>query len=329
LYHKYSKQHRTSPNLRIVQITRESPLAGDDITLLSAIMSAQASAAARQRRSIMVRTRSNLFTRNPLLTYFGLAYAISWAFWLPLAASEQGLLSVKLSGAVFSRLAALGPVAAALLVSHIEGGRRAVHGLLRGLLGWRVGIHWYLAAALAYPALIGVALGIDLLLGGGALTHPVNDLKHLHMPFWFLLAINPPFLLCEEIGWRGFALPRLQRKYSAWLATLILGVLWVLWHIPSYLMLGSIHTGVSFPFWAFAILLMSFVFTWLYNGTKGSVLHPWLFHLSMNWSGFLIPYTDRARGFVSVLVIVAIALIVILARPGRLGPEKHTGTEAQ
>jgi membrane protease YdiL (CAAX protease family) len=266
--------------------------------------------------------------QHPLATYFILAYAISWAFWLPLAASSHGLIPVRLPGTVFYSLAALGPLLAALLASGLEGGRPAVRTLLSGLTKWRVGLRWYLAALLGYPALLLVALALDLLLGG-APSWPIDDLRGIHMPFWFLLVINAPFVLCEEIGWRGYALPRLQaagntpqRTRSALWATLVLWVLWATWHVPSFLMRDSLHHDTSFTLWTVWLLQMAILLTWLYNGSGGSVLLAWLYHAAMNYAGFVVPLGDRGRIFAGVLLLVATVLIVTLSGPRRLGRRK-------
>jgi membrane protease YdiL (CAAX protease family) len=265
----------------------------------------------------MVNAKRSLLRRYPVVAYFLLAYAISWVFWLPLAASSHGWLPVHLPATVFYSLAGLGPVCAALVVSHAEGGRTAVRALLGKLMRWRVGVRWYLVAILGYPALWLAGLGIDVLLGGTP-AWPPPDLADLHMPFWFLMAIMPLFVLGEEIGWRGYALPRLQRDRSALSASLILSVLWSLWHIPSFLTRNSIHQDQSFALFMFWILQMTTVLTWLYNNTGGSVLHTWFFHVAMNYAGFLAPATMRARVLGSVFILAAVVLVVVLAGPARL-----------
>ena len=115
---------------------------------------------------------------------------------------------------LFYSLAALGPLLAAVIASYVTGGRSAIHDLFGGLVKWRVEARWYLAALLGYPGLLLAALALDLALGG-APYWPADDLRGIHMPFWFLLVLNPPFVLCEEVGWRGYALPRLQKGRSA------------------------------------------------------------------------------------------------------------------
>jgi membrane protease YdiL (CAAX protease family) len=262
-------------------------------------------------------TKPGLLKRYPLVAYFVLAYAISWAFWMPLAASSHDLIPVRLPAVVFYNLAALGPVLAAIIVSGIEGGRPAVRALLEKVLKWRVGVRWYLAALLGYPALFLIGSGLDVLLGGNPSWPPPN-LTDLHMPYWFLLVIMPPFVLGEEIGWRGYALPRIQTGRSALAASFILGVLWGLWHIPSALMRNSLHQGQPFLPWMAWIFLMTVALTWLTNSTGGSVLIAWLYHAAMNYVAFLTPATMRGMVFASVLVLVAVVLIVILAGPAQL-----------
>jgi uncharacterized protein len=265
----------------------------------------------------MMEEEPSLLKRYPLVAYFVLAYAISWGFWLPLAASSHNLIPIDLPAVVFYNLAALGPVLAAVIISGIEGGKPAIRALLGKLLKWRVGVRWYLAALLGYPALCLAGSGLDLLLGGVP-SWPPPDLADLHMPFWFLLVIMPPFVLGEEIGWRGYALPRIQSGHGALSASFILSVLWGLWHIPSFLMRDSIHQDQPFLLWMVWLFLMTVVLTWLYNNTGGSVLHAWFFHVAMNYAGFLIPATMRGRAIGSVFILVAIVLIVILAGPARL-----------
>jgi membrane protease YdiL (CAAX protease family) len=160
-------------------------------------------------------------------------------------------------------------------------------------------------------------LAIDLLIGSKP-SWPPPGLDGLHMPYWFLLLIMPPFVLGEEIGWRSYALPRLQKRHSAWWASVILCALWGAWHIPSFLTRNSIHQDQSFLLFMYWLLQMTVVITWVYNNTAGSVLHTWLFHVSMNYTGFLTPFTMRAAIIATVLVLTGVVLIVILAGPARL-----------
>lgn len=273
--------------------------------------------------------KPGLLRQYSLVTYFVLAYAISWAFWLPLAASSHDLIPIDLPAVVFYNLAALGPVLAAIIVSGAEGGKPAVRALLGKVLKWRVGVRWYLAALLGYPALFLAGSGLDMLLGGTP-SWPPPGLLDFHMPYWFLLVVMPPFVLGEEIGWRGYALPRIQTGHSALAASFILGALWALWHVPSFLMRNSLHQSQPFLPWMVWLLLMTIVLTWLYNNTGGSVLIAWLYHAAVNYAGFLVSATMRGRVLVSVLVLVAVVLIVILAGPARLsrsGKEEHAGIQ--
>ena len=86
----------------------------------------------------------------------------------------------------------------------------------------------------------------------------------------------------EEIGWRGYALPRLQKKLHPLLASLVLGILWGIWHLPYFLIEGSVHQKMGLPFFILATIGYTLLYTWIYNGTKGSVLLICLLHAANN-----------------------------------------------
>jgi membrane protease YdiL (CAAX protease family) len=151
---------------------------------------------------------------------------------------------------------------------------------------------------------------------------------------FFLFAGGPVF---EEIGWRGFALPRLQRLYGPLIGSLILGTLWALWHSPLFLIPswdtphGSFLDAALFLVWAVSITI---VFTWVFNNTKGSVLMAILAHGSVNTAGaavytlFPAPVvTGSITGFVFGFGVAAV-VVVILTR-GRLGYQQEEPTRVR
>jgi membrane protease YdiL (CAAX protease family) len=129
------------------------------------------------------------------------------------------------------------------------------------------------------------------------------------------------FTLTEETAWRGFALPRLLKKYNALAASLILGLLWGLWHIPLFLIPGSFQASLSFPGFLLSALATSILFTWLFNHTNGSVLIAGLFHAATDVSiAALGVMTGGGRLFwlfIALQWAVALA-VVLLAGPARL-----------
>lgn len=213
----------------------------------------------------------NIVKRNPLLAFFLLAYLLSWYPWLlHLAHVTRGQ----------GGLNPLGPFVAALILSGIIGGWRSIKGLLKRLVGWRVSVWWY-AFVLLLPTVICV-LGVSLNLLLGAPRPTAAQLaKWPEMPSRFLFIFL--FIgLGEEPGWRGFALPRLQQKYSELGASLILAVFWAVWHLP----LTATELKVQYvPQFLVAILSATVVHTWVFNRTKGSVLLQMIFHSAVNTVG--------------------------------------------
>ena len=211
----------------------------------------------------------SLVRRYPLTAFFVLACALSWWPWI--------LYSVGLST---TPIVGVGPFLAALLVLAVTEGKSGVVGLLRRMVRWRVGIQWYAVALLLPIVVILAAAALNVFLLGAQRTSSVADLGGWSsFLLLFLLSLLIPGLAgtWEEPGFRGFALPRLQFRYSALIASLILGVLWAFWHLP------FVVTGEQI--WIDATLFIiewSIVYTWLFNNAKGSVLIVMLFHAMNN-----------------------------------------------
>jgi membrane protease YdiL (CAAX protease family) len=178
---------------------------------------------------------------------------------------------------------------------------------------WRVNLRWY-GVALLLPVAFGLsAFGLNLLLGA---PMPVAA----QLPPWaVILSVFLSQLafiqVGEELGWRGFALPRLLEGRSALAASLILGLLWLGWHLPSYAT-GTISAiFIPFPF------ITAFVFTWLYQHTNGSVLIAILFHSMLNTVGAIIyplftgTYLEQMLWLFVVANLLAAGAVVALTGP--------------
>ncbi len=234
------------------------------------------------------------FTRNPLVAFFALAFAFSWSI-VPIG----GFLPI-------------GPLIAALVVLAIIEGRLGLADLGRRMLRWRVGKRWYAFAILVPLAMVSVVIGISFALGT-----PVSVLDGLD-PWYLLIAlflfrlINPmDGPMGEEPGWRGFALPRLQAKHSPLVATLILGVIVAAWHLPLVFLPGEELS----PIFLLGTVGVTFMYTWIYNHTQGSVLMTITAHaaqgvIAFAALGFIGSEETRAVIiYTAVLVLVAIALL--------------------
>ena len=171
---------------------------------------------------------AQLIRRHPLTTFFVLAFGITWVVWVPRAAGAQL--------GVVGQVSTWAPVIAALLAAALTGGRDAVKELGARLVRWRVGWQWYLVVILGPAAFSLAVAGVYTLFGGSwsaAAPLALREGPLVLLPL-FLLLLTLTDGLGEELAWRGFALPRLLTRYNAFVASLVLGVLWGLWHLPLF-----------------------------------------------------------------------------------------------
>jgi len=227
---------------------------------------------------------TRLIRRTPALSFFVLAFLLSWSIWVPLALDHFGVFSTRLpEGLVVlaRQLGTLGPAIAASIVARIADGRGGTRALW-GLLGrWRVKWTWYAAAVLVFPALLLLAALVYRLLPGAGPLPAVEVTTASVVVTVIVLAIS---VIGEEVGWRGFALPRLQRTTTALGASLLLGAVWTAWHIPFWIVLGELEQ-FGWTYWLLSwlwITVGSIYLTWLMNNTGNSLPMALLFHGGYN-----------------------------------------------
>ena len=250
----------------------------------------------------------SLVKRHPIITFFVLALALSWWPWILYA-----------FGLYPAPIASFGPFLAALVVLAITQGKSGIGGLLRRMVRWRVGLRWY-AVALLLP--VGIALAataLNVLLGARAPSAAdLGGWTGLFSTFAVVLLIPGIGGTWEEPGWRGFALPSLQAGRSALVASLILGAVWALWHLP-LLAIGQMGG------WDIVIIMAwTLVLTWVYNGTGGSVLIVMLFHAMFNTVSlsFISPMFSGADSVRQSWLLAAVWCAVAVAVVMWAGP-KH------
>ena len=264
---------------------------------------------------------SNYVKRFELPLFFLLSLLISWAVWIPEAAATLGgREATAASGGPLGLLAVWGPGLSAIVLSLLMAGKAGTRELFRPIRRWRVGIQWYLLV-LFYPAAIWLmACVVDAVLGRSyeltfmpILTY-FGPEQAVMVPIALISVL--PNTLGEELGWRGFALPKLQARYNALISSIILGLFWGVWHIPLWIALG--RTGVTLPIDAVATVGAAILYTWVYNSTGGSLLLVWLFHFAMTATGYFLAqiptFTDDILGWCIVVLVVIIAGPVHLSR---------------
>jgi len=257
-----------------------------------------------------------------LWLYFLIAYAFSWAFWIPDALAAHGVvMPAGLAGFLASPLnpAAFGPLFSALLLTLLQQGWKGVLQLLKRGIDFRFKKAWLLVILLLPFVLFGGSVWASSLAG----VRPI-DLSVVSNPPYALIAffviIFTAGPLQEEFGWRGYALPRLQSRFNAVTSGIILGFFWWLWHLPAVFIPGRFMTDDLAVFLALlaVITLTAILFTWIYNNTNGSVLAAMLTHASMNWSIWLAMPNMKmdlpTSGF--MIAILGVAVLVIVKKWG-------------
>jgi len=208
-------------------------------------------------------------------------------------------------------LPAIGPALAAVVVTAASDGRAAINPLFKPLLQWRVGKVW-LIIAISSPAVLLVAGKIVTQALGLAPTAPPQGRNIIGVAIGALV-IALFSNTWEEVGWRGFALPRLQKHHSALVATLAVGVLWCLWHLPLFFWKENPMSAYPFLPWSIGTVALCFIYTWLYNSTQGSLLVVTLFHVLGNTLGAVISGVSIVA-LTTIYVLVAGLLVAVFGR---------------
>lgn len=256
---------------------------------------------------------------NQLVAFFILSYGISWSLWVPAAIFSGPQPSSLALALVF--VGAFGPTLAAVVLTNLRGGKVDLKELLGRLLAWHVGLRWYMVVLFGTVAIGLLTVVLEGLMGGPAPgLSPTVPWHFLPPAFLIGLLVGGP--LNEEVGWRGYALPKLQEGMRALTASLVLGVFWALWHLPLFFVAGT--SQADFPFVPFVlwVVALSVLFAWVYNGTGGSLLVVVLAHGAVNFTaGFLFPIFPALAGGVrpfviyTALFVVAAALVVLFTGP--------------
>jgi membrane protease YdiL (CAAX protease family) len=221
--------------------------------------------------------------RHQLISFFVLTYAIMYGVMFGFIYLRPGQplqpWSLVWAVGIFS------PTISAIFLSWMIGGVTEVKHLLAGFTRWKVGVGWYLAALFLLLGPLVIAMVYI------ALGHPPVGLRP-GVTLFSLLGITLFQLfsgpIAEEAGWRGFALPRLESKHGALVASLILGAIWTFWHLPFFYMTGATQMGIPMPIYLFLVVTLTIYLTWLYNNTRGSLAITTLAHFTYNLSSTLI-----------------------------------------
>jgi membrane protease YdiL (CAAX protease family) len=218
--------------------------------------------------------------KHPVASFFALALALSWAVWIP----GTLLLSDTASTALLF-VGSFGPAVAGVLLTKARG--RSLRAWVRDMARFRIGTRWWLIAV-GLPVGIAAVSTVVYAIRIGRIDPSTLSRR---VPLWLfgLVVISLVGGGNEEPGWRGYALPVLQREYSALTASVVIGVVWAIWHLPMFVLSNSLYAGQPFSLYAPMVVLFSIVMTWFYNSTGGSVPAAMLLHAGVNSANALVP----------------------------------------
>ncbi len=264
--------------------------------------------------------------RHAFIVFVALAVLISWFPWFT---GGTGFL-------VF------GPSIAGVIIIAVTSGKTGLRDLGQRALRWRVGFIWWAIALFSTGLIILFSIAINAaLLGGGFPDFAMFREEWYLAPLFFAITlIGGP--LGEEFGWRGFALQNLQSKYSPIVASVIIGIVWALWHLPLFFQPGSLHAQIGIamlPVFIAGEIVLATIMTWVYNHTNGSLLVGGIIlHNADNfWASTLITNETMKTAFfggtqsqfdmqlyiVSTIVGVLAILILAAVTKGNLGLSKE------
>ncbi len=270
-----------------------------------------------------------LVSRHPVVAYAMLTYCISWLLVLPLVLNGMGATHLPMP-AGWHALGALGPITAAFIVAALVDGRPGVRSLLKSMSKWRVGWLWWVIGA-GTPVLM-FALAV---LGVGLWSNQWLDFGQTFATpsgawFWVVDGVIAAMLYAvgEEPGWRGFALPRLQSRWNALIATLMVFGVWAIFHIPFFFYRYDFGFGTIVGF-LIGLLAGAVWLTYLYNSTGGSVLVVMVWHALFNLANAITIAADpNATAVMSVIAILLGVVALVVGKPTRLSSERpqHAAT---
>jgi len=266
--------------------------------------------------------------RHPLIAFFVIAFGITWgigglffAFSSQLIAFFGPLDLTRPFYRIVWHVAVYAPPISAFTVIALTKGADGIRAYLRRLLHWRVGIQWYLLVLVGVPALYACSRAIFFAVHGTGPAYPF-DPWYLVIPSALFALVKDPGPM-EELGWRGFALPLLQQRFNALASSIILGVIWGLWHLPAFYISALPQSPLSFPIFLLEVVSLSILMTAAYNSTGGSIPLAFLIHWQLNNAFGLGIFPDGLL-ISGILLTVAAVIFIIVLGPRCLGPTKYT-----
>lgn len=252
----------------------------------------------------MVRTGS---VKKELVLFFVIAFGFTWAVSATLILSRLGAihsLPLWLHG-----LTAYGPLIAGFSVEGFYRGKRGIGKYVNRLLNWKMGKKWFVISFVLLIIIFVISVILSYLITGENVNWDILGQLENAPKFGILGGLLFSLLnsgIGEEAGWRGFVLPRLQKKYNAFISTLILSGMWALWHLPFFLYVPNYMKWglITFPGVVAGLILGGFILTWIYNGSKGNILAVVLWHGTFD-------FVTTTKGTPELAVFITCTIVIL------------------
>ncbi len=254
----------------------------------------------------VARTAPDSLNIRTLLTFLAVTFAIAWGvlgfyiFFNDLAVRLFGQISGTHPGFF---LAVWSPAIAALLIVIRHGGWQGVRRFLARMCLWRVPAGWLLFILIGVPCVFYLGAYIK----GSPLLGPLleQSLSVLLLTMLLMVFLGP----IEELGWRGFALPVLQRYMAPVWAGILIGVVWGIWHLPAFYLSGTLQSDWAFAPFFLGNICLSLIVTPIFNASRGSILLPMLYHFQL-----INPLWPDAQPYDTYLLVVVALIIMVVCR---------------
>ena len=246
--------------------------------------------------------------KDSLIPFFLLTFLITWglgalAIFLP--AQFQALFGELKDTSPIYFFAIAAPSISATILAFVQDGWNGLRSLYARLIRWRFDIRWYALILIGIPLTGWIA---TLITESNPLREAGNPSQFLRL-LVFVLITGP---LCEELGWRGFALPRLLNRFSPFTASLILGVIWGVWHLPSFFLSGMVQKEMSVVLFVIYTPCLSILMSWVFQHTHGSVLSSVMIHYTVNICTAILGVTLPVLG---IILLMASVFILVFDKP--------------
>jgi membrane protease YdiL (CAAX protease family) len=260
--------------------------------------------------------------KQPLLWFFLITFGFSWFFWSIDILNSLKVIELPFSYMLFFAIGANGPLVGALVMSGLIGGWREVKRLIRSGFNLRMRFIWWFLIFLIPAVISALALWVNFSLNGFQFDNTLLVQPLLIIPN-FLVMFFIGGSVQEEFGWRGFALPRLLKTWNPLVASLLLGFIWGIWHLPLFFIEGTGQYYMPLGIFLLMTFAFSVLFTWFYLHTGENLFSALLFHTTLNTFLGVFPPIQKIvggnqLGMTYIMIAYGIVALVVVFLDQRL-----------